>query len=184
MGAWGYGPWGNDSALDWIGGEIESPIAGVIEKTLKKFLKQKFDRPARKTVPKGRRRLPPTGRPGGHEKAIAACALLNELTPYQRANKAEKRSWPRWGRLKGTRLSINHEAEGMHLFSLAVPVLKEILRDPYIENWRDPSLAKKSVKKLLWSLERKVAFEREKGKRRSRPLKGWGRRHRPKRSFK
>lgn len=139
-GAWGFRPFENDSALDWLAGKIQKPMAKVIE---------------------GRLKMKPTGR-HDYDKIVAAAALLDHLT-FRRPPEgvqmsppgAEKRWHPGGYETVGI-LHLNYEAETSRLWSLAVNALEAILDDgAWIASWARPNEKIHEMNELINSLQSK-----------------------------
>lgn len=191
MGACGEGPFASDGALDWVAGEICWPLAGVIKRELEGFLDRKLRKrrmmvwePAPAGTPVkivrgrklrgGRSRIEyMMGRGRGHDTAEAAIGLLDELTPYQKNPKKPRRAKKRSGRFPvimpthrmkvPVHLGLHYEAEELHLYSLAVQVLREIINDSaYISCWKDPAGKRVVLHDLALAFEAKVQYERVK----------------------
>lgn len=186
MGAWGEGPFSSDSALDWLAGAITQPIAGVIKRELEGFLDRKITKrrmmiwepPPPGTKPRtvrgrklrgGRTRIEyMMGRGRGHEAAEAAVGLLDELTPYRKKPiTAGTKKHPVMFREETPRtklpihVNLHYEAEELHLYSLAVRVLREIINDSaYISCWNDPAGKRVALHDLALGLEAKQKYER------------------------
>lgn len=193
MGAWGVGPFASDGALDWLGSEIQDPIAGVIKKTLEHFLDRKkkplkvmvgvWKAPKRVSVRKilkGRsardkasyKIVKMMGRHREHDLAEVAAGLLDEFTPYiKNERKLAKLKANRRGRLRllspreklPVHLYLHWMAEELHLYTLAVAAIREIINDEaYISCWTDPAGKRVALHDLALSLESKVQYERVK----------------------
>jgi len=196
MGAWGEGPFASDGALDWLGSQIQDPIAGVIKKALEHFLARKkkmltvmvgIPRAPKRPVKKDKsgriirqkasyKTVKMMGRHREHDVAEAAAGLLDEFTPYQKrrlpvASLAKRRAWnPNASLLLSpprakmpVHLHLHYMAEELHLYTLAVAALREIINDDaYICCWNDPAGKRVALHDLALSLESKVQYEREK----------------------
>lgn len=187
MGAWGYGPFCNDEALDWVDG-ISREIARTIRRTLLGFLKQKHRRQRRFKVRPGTRVLPPLGYPGGHHEAIGAAALLDELTPYRKADKPARSGAFRKGailsgKVEGTTLSLHWEAESLHLYSLAVRAIEAILKNDlgWIDQWDAPGSIRTMLVGLCQQLAQKIPRERP-ARPKGEQGRGWRRNKNPTRA--
>jgi hypothetical protein len=148
MGAWGYRHFDSDDALDWIGANVEHPLALVIKGELQAFLKQKKVRQKRnKPSHPGGRLLPPKGYPGGHAEAVAAAALLDALSQYDTG----KEAW----------ICLAPIAEEAGLYSLAVRVVRECLSDEFwLSEWELEAEKRRQLGNLVVSLKRKAQRER------------------------
>lgn len=148
MGAWGYGAFHNDGALDWIGDKVEDPIASEIRKALMGFLKRKMTLRSVYTSGEPPKKVKLKGRGRGHDIAEAAVGLLDLLTPLTKQGKKTKKA------PAGFRL--NYQAERFHLYSLAVCVLTALLKDDaYLSTWRSRTM--KVV--ALEALKKRMVFK-------------------------
>jgi hypothetical protein len=141
MGAWGYGPWANDSAMDWIG-RVADGIAEAISE-----------------------RLTPSTSPSEYDDVIGAADLLDSLTPEERPGFPEHEKVPRakrWGRAgKEVPITLSYQAERMRLYSKAAKAIDSILADDeWFQAWNKPALKRDEVESLMYNLEQKVAWEK------------------------
>jgi hypothetical protein len=146
MGAWGYRHFDSDDALDWIGANVEHPLALVIKGELQAFLKQK--KVLRKRAKSaGKYEIRAKGYRGGHQQAIAAAALLDALAQYD----AGKEAW----------ICLAPIAEEIGLYSLAVRVVRECLSDEFwLSEWELETEKRRQLGNLVVSLKRKAQRER------------------------
>lgn len=144
-GAWGFGPFENDSALDWVHAEIEAPIATAIQRRLE-------------TPPEDRHE---------YDDVIAAAALLEALTfrepspQVQAQPPGRAKRWLPGGYPQKIAFNLNYEAEERHLWSLALGALEPIVNDvAWIATWTEPARKLQDLDELLKSLQVKKKQER------------------------
>ena len=124
MGAWGYEPMDDDTALDWLANEVEAPLLAAISKTLQAYMDQTEKDDVKTT------------------EAIAAAALLVDLIGDHTKMKYTQFH-------NGY---LGHEAKEADLCLLAARVIEKIMEQErdWLSNWNDPE-KKVQVLKLLVS---------------------------------
>ena len=145
MGAWGYKPFDNDSAMDWLG-PIETHILTFITEAftgLKRVEQVDVTYGLRKKGDKtrsGKRVQPrPKLRGSGQHEAIAAAALLAELSK------------------SGSLPNLAYEAHKHGTFDRAIEIITSIQRnDAWIDEWNDPRAMRVSLSKLISTLTRRA----------------------------
>lgn len=147
MGAWGYGPFDNDSALDWV-----DPISDAVLKSIEKQLvKQRKLEKIKNRIPAshyGRKRMKDGHRPlrkkqpyvlrhyEFHE-SIAACGLLVEQCNSK------------------TYINLSYQALKNGTFDKAIIVVESILKeDEWINTWKEPEEARSALRSLRNKLKR------------------------------
>ena len=139
MGAWGHGPFDNDSALDWLD-SVENDVCKHIAKQLSRSTSKKTMKSLRsgkvkirggKTVD-----LPKTYVSYyDYHETIAACALLAEQCDVN------------------ARIKIRYQAFKDELFDKAIRALEEMAKDrAWLDEWKEPRTIEKNLTKLIRQL--------------------------------
>ncbi len=144
MGAWGYKPFENDSALDWLGG-IERAIAVEIHKAFTRM--------------------------DATYEAIAAAQLLLECTSkdsriciqYDAMNWYTRRPRPpKRGTIRPATKS---------LFDIAIANLDKLYKSAWPDEWDEPASSRKTIGALRRALMRRQRILKRKAEEQSKRLK-------------
>jgi hypothetical protein len=124
MGAWGYGPFDNDSAMEWIDNDIGTPVLNSIRSKLTYFIQEGFNDDVEK------------------DKAMAAVALLVEFCHSPKTLAAA--SCP---------INLYFSAKEDDTFHLAITTVNLLLNDDtWINDWSYPEKKRQTLDDLLQRL--------------------------------
>jgi hypothetical protein len=129
MGAWDYGPFDNDSAMEWIDNDIGPMVLNSIRLKLTSFINKGFDNDIEK------------------DKAVAAVALLVECCHPPRTLAAA--SCP---------INLYFSAKEGDTFHLAITTVNLLLNDDtWINDWSHPEKKRQTLGDLLQRLRQMEA---------------------------
>jgi hypothetical protein len=130
MGAWDYGPFDSDNAMEWIDNEIGRPVLEKIRAQLKRFLLEGPDDDVEKDATRA-----------------AVGLLIYFCHPIETSVDA---SYP---------INLYYQAKDDDTFDLAAKTIRVLLdQHAWIESWSDPQRQRQSLTQLLERLEQLKAL--------------------------